>query len=86
MIAVAFELGGLILVATNRIRSDMQPMRTEIQSLRTEQGNDTEYLRTEVQSIRSDLSGKLDNLSFRMSAVENGQGRLEGLLERRGLL
>ena len=39
-----------------------------------------------MQSMRSELSERIDHLSSHIGALERGQGRLEGLLEGRGLL
>ncbi len=57
-----------------------------MQPFRAEQRTEMESLRTELQSIRSELSEKIDKLSSRVRAVEEGQWRLDRLLEGRVLL
>lgn len=67
------------------MRSDMEQfraeMRSEMEQFRAEMRSDVDQLRTEMRSDSAQLRAEVRALETRVASVEQGQARLEGLVD-----
>ena len=74
-----------VAAARAETRSDMEQfraeMRSEMEQFRAEMRSDMEQLRTEMRSDSAQLRAEVRALETRVASVEQGQARLEGLVD-----
>ena len=68
-------------VARAEIRSDVDQLRTEMRSDSAQLRADVQQVRTEMQSGLQQVRAEVRALETRVASVEQGQARLEGLVD-----
>ena len=92
ILSVGVGLGGLLVTLMQQARNDARQLRADaqadMQQLRADVRADVQQLRTEVQQLRADvqvdfqqLRSEVRALETRVAGVEQGQARLEGLID-----
>lgn len=88
ILSVGVGLGGLLVTLMQQARNDARQLRADVQQSRADAQADVQQLRADVQADVQQLRGDLQQLrsevralETRVAGVEQGQARLEGVID-----